>query len=80
MFSPAPVSSTRRVTQDRTGSVAKPHRVEQVAVQVKDRHTVPEWSGRGPHLIRSQSEGEQLFLRLLEVLSVVAKAYGVAHR
>lgn len=42
--------------------------------------TVQEWSGRGPHLIRSQSEGEQLFLRLLEVLKMVARASRAARR
>jgi len=37
--------------------------------------TVQEWSGRGPHLVRHQREGPQLFVRLLEVLSVIARAY-----
>lgn len=39
--------------------------------------TVTRWSARGPHRIYSPTESGRLFLRLLEVLNVIARAYGI---
>ena len=50
--------------------------VEEHRFFVVQLDTVHEWSRRGPHLIRRQGEGAQQFLRLLEVLAVIARAYG----
>jgi hypothetical protein len=38
--------------------------------------TVIRWTGRGPHRIIRQGEGDLFFLRFLEILNVVARAYG----